>query len=262
VLALAYFFVRDYRTVELTPKLDHASRSAGGVLAHIGATLARSRTLRWVCIGAAGQLVVVSTIFAWLPSYLNRFHGLAPDQAGKSAALVVLCAALGSVVCGAIVDRAGRRRPRAKMHAVAGLCVATMLVLLVAFGAGPAGHAITPAARYGLIALGAFLMTCSVGPAAAFVIDVVHPGVRSTGASVLSLFQNLFGLAAGPFISGALSDAFGLERALALMPLFGLIALAAFLRAARSYESELRLAAEAPPGAAPNGAPQLRNAAA
>ena len=36
-------------------------------------------------------------------------------------------------------------------------------------------------------------------------IDVTHPGVRSTGASVLALFQNLFGLALGPFIAGALS---------------------------------------------------------
>ena len=41
-------------------------------------------------------------------------------------------------------------------------------------------------------------MTCTVGPVSAIVIDVIHPGVRATGASVLALFQNLFGLAAGP----------------------------------------------------------------
>ena len=53
-------------------------------------------------------------------------------------------------------------------------------------------------------------MTCTVGPVSAIVIDVIHPGVRATGASVLALFQNLFGLAAGPFIAGVLSDAWGL----------------------------------------------------
>ena len=52
-------------------------------------------------------------------------------------------------------------------------------------------------------------MTCSVGPVSAIVIDVIHPGVRATGSSVLALFQNLFGLAAGPFIAGVLSDALG-----------------------------------------------------
>ena len=52
-------------------------------------------------------------------------------------------------------------------------------------------------------------------------IDVIHPGVRVTGASVLALFQNLFGLAAGPFIAGVLSDAWGLEPALTRDAAFG-----------------------------------------
>ena len=58
------------------------------------------------------------------------------------------------------------------------------------------------------------MATCTVGPVSAIVIDVVHPGVRATGSSVLALFQNLFGLAAGPFVAGLLSDAFGLVAAL------------------------------------------------
>jgi MFS family permease len=89
-------------------------------------------------------------------------------------------------------------------------------------------------------------MTCTVGPAAAIVIDVTHAGVRSTGASVLSLFQNLFGLAVGPFVAGALSDALGLETALAITPLFALLAAAAMLAASRSYASDMASAHEAP----------------
>jgi MFS transporter, Spinster family, sphingosine-1-phosphate transporter len=82
-------------------------------------------------------------------------------------------------------------------------------------------------------------MTCTVGPVVAVVIDVVHPGVRATGASVLSLFQNLFGLAAGPFIGGVLSDAFGLETALTVIPAFGLLAAFFFTLAARTYEADI-----------------------
>ena len=93
-------------------------------------------------------------------------------------------------------------------------------------------------ARADWIAAGGFLMTCSVGPVAAIAIDVAHPGLRATACSVLSLAQNLFGLALGPVIAGALSDAFGIERALSVTPAFGLLAAVAFLSAARSYEAD------------------------
>src|SRR5262249_20068822 len=92
--------------------------------------------------------------------------------------------------------------------------------------------------QFALIVLGGFLMTCTVGPTAAIVIDVIHPGVRAAGCSVLALFQNLFGLALGPFIAGIFSDAWGLESALTVMPLFGAVAAASFVIGAGSYESE------------------------
>jgi MFS family permease len=91
-----------------------------------------------------------------------------------------------------------------------------------------------------LIALGGFVMTCTVGPVSAIVIDVTHPGLRATGASVLSLFQNLFGLAAGPVITGALSDRFGLDTALTVIPVFCALAALLFVAAARSYETEIQ----------------------
>jgi hypothetical protein len=57
---------------------------------------------------------------------------------------------------------------------------------------------------------------------------------------VLSLFRNLLGLAAGPLIAGAISDVYGLEVAMAATPLFGLLAAACLVIAARDYERELR----------------------
>ena len=87
----------------------------------------------------------------------------------------------------------------------------TMLVLDLRLRRQAVRHLAAQNGQFALILLGGFLATCTVGPAAAIVIDVIHPGVRSTGASILSLFQNLFGLAAGPVIAGMLSDAVGLE---------------------------------------------------
>jgi len=238
VLALLYLKVRDYPTVELTPALAQSTRSIGEVVRHVVKVLARSRTMLFVCIGAAAQLIVVSAVWSWLPSFLNRVHGVAPAQAGVKAALVVLCGAIGSVVWGAVVDRVGARGSRARFGALALLCIATFAVLTVAFGAPSLGFALSAQAQFALIALGGFLMTCTVGPASAIVIDVVHPGVRATGCSVLALFQNLLGLALGPFLAGVLSDAWGLEPALTAMPAFALLAALLFVVAAGSYEAD------------------------
>jgi MFS family permease len=239
VLALLYLKVRDYETVKLAPALDAKRQSLGEAVRHIVKVLARSRTMLWVCIGGAAQLIVVSALWSWLPSFLNRAHGIAPAQAGVKAAAVVLAGAAGAVICGALVDRAGLKQPRRRLMAMALLCLASMAVLVAAFTV-----ALAPSLQFGLIVLGGFLATCTVGPVSAIVIDVIHPGVRATGSSVLALFQNLFGLAAGPFIAGVLSDAWGLAPALATTPLFALGAAAAFLLAARSYATDKARAAE------------------
>ena len=238
VLALLYLFVKDYKTVELTPKLEAARQTAGSTVRHIARVLTRSRTMLWVCIAAPAQLIVVSAVWAWLPSFLVRSQGITAQAAGVKASLVVLAGAIGSVVWGAVVDRIGRYGPGAKLRTVAVLCLATMLVIGFAFGAPRFGIALTGDAQFALIVLGGLLMTCHVGPASAAIIDVTHPGVRSTGASILSLFQNLFGLALGPFVAGALSDSIGLDAALTITPLASLIAVAAFMRAATTYQED------------------------
>jgi len=235
VLALLYLKVRDYKTVDLTPKLAKATDSTASTVKFIAKALVRSPTMLWVCLGGAAQLIVISAVWAWLPSFLNRVHGVAPDKAGIQAALVVLCGAVGSVVWGAVVDKSGARRLRNKLFAMAVLCVVAAAVLAPAFAA-TASFGL----QFALIAVGGFVMTCTVGPVSAVVTDVVHPGVRATGLSVLALFQNLFGLAAGPFVVGVLSDLYGLQTALALAPAFGLLAAVFFLLAARSYESDAR----------------------
>jgi MFS family permease len=228
--------VRDYGTVALTPA-PTPSEAKHSIGRYALTTLARSRTIRWVCLGAAAQLIVVSSIWAWLPSFLNRYHGIAPAAAGVRAAGVVLIGAAGSMFWGIVVDRVCMDRPRRKAYFLAALCIGTLALLVPTFAA--TGPGFSHATQFALLALGGFMMTCTVGPVSAIVIDVTHPGLRATGASVLSLFQNLLGLAAGPVIAGTLSDAFGLAHALAVTPIFGLAAALCFVAASRSYESEI-----------------------
>ncbi|WP_144006968.1 MFS transporter [Pelomonas sp. KK5] len=239
VLALLYLFVRDYKTVEIvSPSASGSYLSVGTLLRRTAKTLARTKTLVWACLGAAMQLIVVSAIWSWLPSFLNRVHGIPADQAGRQAALVVLAGALGGFIWGLLVDRAAQRWAGRRLLGVALLCLLSMGLFLVAFGV------LSGAAQFKLIVLGGFVMTCTVGPISAVVFDVIHPAVRSTGAAVLSLAQNLLGLAIGPVLTGWLSDALGLQQALTLVPLFSVLAALFFLRAMRSYETDLRAVAD------------------
>lgn len=243
IFALLYLFVKDYKTVELEGRRKEASQSTLKAIGFVVNVLARSRTMLWVCIGGAAQLIVVSSMWSWVPSYLNRFHGFTPQEAGIKAAVIVLCGALGSVVWGAVADRAGRTNPLRKLLAMGLISVLSMLILMAGFGLPLIGIPLSLEQQFPLIAVGGFIMTCTVGPASAVIIEVTHPGVRATGASVLSLFQNMFGLALGPFLTGVLSDWMGLKTALVCIPMFSLIALLAFLKARGSYIGDMERAA-------------------
>ena len=242
VFALAYLLVRDYKTVALTPELNRATQSIGQTLKHILRTLVSTRTLLWLCLGGAMQLIVVSAIWSWLPSYLNRYYALPPDMAAKQAALVVLVGALGSFIWGFVVDRISLNSASRKLPTLAVLCLIGMALLMLGFSAMGPGEA-----QFKVILLGGFFMTCTVGVVSGLTIDVVHPGVRSTGSAVLSLFQNLFGLAVGPFLVGVLSDAWSLDQALSIVPVFCILSAAFFKLASMTYESDMAKAASIAP---------------
>ena len=244
VLSLLYIKVRDYHTVNVGTQAQGATRSAAGVVRAAFGALKRSPTLLWVCIGSAVQLIVLSAMWSWLPSFLNRVHGVPADQAGVRAALVVLCGAVGSVVWGVVCDMAGKRYPRARVISMGVLCLISTAVLGAAFGLPLLGVQLSNQAQFGLFALGGFFATCTAGPSAAIVMNVVHPGFRATGASILGLLQNLFGMAMGPLIGGVLSDAFGLQTALAVTPVFGIAAAWLLVIGSRTYERDVERAAK------------------
>ena len=253
LFALLFALVPDYKTVVLSPQDPVTTPSKPGYFRQIYGALTSAPTIWWTCLGGAFQLIVVSTVWSWLPSYFNRFHGFSAGDAAKHSALVVLCSALGAFVWGFVADRLGARHPRRRLQMVSVLTVATFVVLLLAFATEVAADT-----QFRLILLAGFLMTCSVGTTASTVMDVIHPAIRSTGAAVLSLFQNLFGLAIGPVVGGIVSDTWGLQTALAVMPVIGLLATWAFWRASRTYEADLAHAvqvqlstSEAQPASAP-----------
>ncbi len=87
-------------------------------------------------------------------------------------------------------------------------------------------------------------MMAGVGPVIAVALDVVPPHVRATAAAIVAMAQNLIGLAGGAFIAGALSDRYGLQAALAIVPAFALPAALCHALACRTYVADMHRAAQ------------------
>ena len=105
--------MRDYKTVALPSRRARAAAPRCPLRAVV-AELLRPRTALVTCIGAGFKLLVVSTTYAWLPSYFNRYYGLAPDQAGLKTGLVVLIGGIGAVLWSVRRRPAERRAIRAR----------------------------------------------------------------------------------------------------------------------------------------------------
>ena len=85
-------------------------------LAVIMVQLLRTRTVLVTCIGGGMQLLVVAATYAWLPSFLNRYYGLAPGAAGVKTGLIVLLGGLGAVAWGMLADRLSGRLACARLY--------------------------------------------------------------------------------------------------------------------------------------------------
>jgi MFS family permease len=228
VLAILYMFVRDYRA----PALEAGSPSGFIRAREIARELFRARSGVAAYFAGALQLVTVSTVTAWLPSFFNRIYGVPADRSGIWAAGIIVCATVGAVFWASVADRLARRDVRLRMLTAAACCLATLIFFAVGFALNPGSIQIVA------IALGAFVMGATTGPVPAVAIDVVHPALRASAGSMVAVVQNLFGLGVGPLIGGALSDAFGLQTAMAIVPVSCGFAALLLVLGSRSYPAD------------------------
>jgi MFS family permease len=168
------------------------------------------------------QLFVLGSLTAWTPSYLNRALGFAPSKAAAVAAGLLLASGVGMVVWGGLTDRlcAGRPNRRPTLAAAYGL---------VTFGFLQAAFALPPGPlQLGCALIGLFCAGATAGPAGAIVADGTPSGLHGAALAVLTLANNLIGLAPGPAVTGVLADHLGLQTALRLSVSAALLAAVAF----------------------------------
>ena len=184
-------------------------------------------------IGSGLQLFIAGSLFAWLPSYLNRAYGLAPDKAAGLAAVAILFMGVGMIVCGVVTDRLSRHVPIRKWTTAIVYSLITLVFLGVGFSLNPGG------AQLLLLAVGIFFAAGTTGPAGAMVSKLTPESIRATAFGTLALANNLLGLAAGPLVTGILADRFGLEGAMKIVPIVAVGALVALYLGRRAYRTSL-----------------------
>jgi MFS family permease len=184
----------------------------------IAAGLFGSKSLVLTYIASGLQLFVMGAAIAWTPSLLNRSYGLPPSKAAVAAAILLLSCGVGMVACGMLNDRLCAKRPALRSRLAAAFCVITFVFLQSAFllPAGPL--------QIACAFLGLFCAAGATGPAGAAVADAAPRVLHGTALAVLTLANNLIGLAPGPALTGALADRLGLQAALQIATFAALFA--------------------------------------
>ena len=131
-------------------------------------------------VGSGLQLFIAGSLFAWLPSYLGRAYGLAPDKAAGIAAIAILLMGTGMIVCGAVTDRLARTVAIRKWTTAIVYTAASLVFLGIGFSLPHGGVQLL------LLAIGVFFAAGTAGPAGAMVTNLTHESIRATALGTLS----------------------------------------------------------------------------
>jgi MFS transporter, Spinster family, sphingosine-1-phosphate transporter len=232
IIAVAFFFIRDYKTVplEITDKKSSLKVKMTGKQM-VGAFIS-TPSLIMTYLGCTAALIFNATLLNWVPSFFNRFFGLPMDKAGLYAAGMMIFSAVGMVLGGWIVDKWRARWSRAALVGPALFCLVTAVINVLAFGVvrGPL--------QYPVIVLGSLMLGAIMGPVYSATQTLIHPGMRGISASLNVVFINLFGMAVGPLLAGLISDRYDIQTALAILAFMPLLGTLFFLIGANFYDRD------------------------
>ena len=235
LVALLFFYVRDYQTIELL-KPEDGNSSEGDVTmskADIISHFARNRTLLFNNLAFAANTFVTTSLLTWLPTYFHRLEGLPMSKAATKGGLVMLMAIAGAPLGGYLADRWLIKRENARLLFPAASSFITSGILFAALTLGSGSF------QYLTLLLAGFTAVMFVPAAVAVTQDVAHPGLRAVSLSLCVIIQHILGSSLGPPFIGMLSDRYGLKVSLMALPLFTALAGVLFMSAAGCYSDDL-----------------------
>ena len=236
LIALLFFFVKDYRTVELVKSDKRPDRTGPPqrmTAAEIVREFTRTPSLYLTFFAFSGNTFLTTALMSWLPSYFNRVQGLPMDKASLKSSLIMLMAIFGSPLGGYLADRWLKKRVNARLLFSALSSTVTGIIFMAGF------YFLQGPAQFYLFLAGGTTAIAFASSAIAVTQDVVHPGLRATAYSLCVIIMHLLGSALGPLVVGLLSDRYGIQTALALLPLAALWAGLLFFIGSFFYEKDL-----------------------
>ncbi len=235
ILALMFFKVKDYKTVELIRTRPHETgkQSDRMTFMDIVKTFLSKKSLLLNNLAFAFNVFVTTALLSWMPTYFHRMHDLPMDKAGLKGGLIMFLAIIGAPLGGYLSDRWMKHTPRARMLLPAISSAVSAVILFIAFAYLEGGT------QYlALLCLGVTIIMF-VPAAVAVTQDVVHPGLRAISLSINIVIQHTLGSSLGPLFVGMMSDRYDLTTALKILPVFCLAGAVLFFIGAFFYEADV-----------------------
>jgi MFS-type transporter involved in bile tolerance (Atg22 family) len=207
---------------------------AFGELAASLTLVLRTRTLVYVFLGGAFISFGVNGLVGWAPTFMARELNLTVAKAAALLGTWGLIAAISGTVCGGLVADSLRRRTQT------GRVLTVSLGLLIG---GPLTLWLLTVRDLSLFVplffASFFFISWYSGPIAAVIFDVVPARISATVAGAYLLFIHLVGDTVAFPLVGALSDRFGLDRAVLVLPAVAIAGGLVILAATRTVERDM-----------------------
>jgi MFS family permease len=238
VVAILFFFIRDYKTIGLVKNKPVEERKKERRLIKMSVVdmikeFLQKPSLLFTYFGMAAMVFTTTSILTWLPTYFHRVQHIPEGQAGMKASSVMLLALIGAPLGGYIVDRWRKKRINARLLFPAITSILSAIALFLSF------TVFSGKEQYIMLLLMGVLITAFVSATSAVTQDVVHAGLRAVSYAIAVFVQNLLGASIGPIVIGAISDAYDIHAAMQVLPVALVIASILFFAGSFFYEKDL-----------------------
>ncbi|GFO69846.1 MFS transporter [Geomonas limicola] len=176
--------------------------------------LFRNRSFVFNTLAMAAMTFAIGGLAQWIPSFLNRTHGLNVAKGNTLfGGITVLAGILGTLAGGWLGDRWQKKSPAGYLHVSGwGFLIGTPFA---------AWAILAPDLKscLGAIFVAEFFLFLNTGPLNTVIINVTPPTMRAMAFAVNIFFIHALGDAFSPSILGWLSDLWNLRSALLITPL-------------------------------------------
>ncbi|MGC8809234.1 MAG: MFS transporter [bacterium] len=238
IVAVLFFFVKDYKTVELekTVKVQNEIKSGRHKMTKREIVREFTHTPSLLCtyLGFVGMMFITISVSTFLPTYFQRVQGVPLQKASLLTSGIMLMAIIGSPLGGWLADLWMKKKIQARLllASISAFLAAALFFVAINIPA-------TGAMQYVIFLLGGIASIGWASSAIAVTQDVVHPGLRAISYGLCVIVQNLLGSSLGPVVTGAFSDKYGIATALQIACIMPLFSAFIFYLGSRFYRPDL-----------------------